>query len=398
MIRERLRRFVNVVETDWLLVVAWITAAMLPAGPYPVLALSGEQGSAKSTLARLLRLLIDPHVSPLRSEPKESRDLMIAAKNGWVVVIDNLSGLLGWLSDALCRLATGGEFATRQLYTDSEEVFLDAQRPVILTGIEDFVRRGDLADRCVSLHLPTIPETNRRTEAEFWAEFDEARAAIFGALLSAVAEGLRLRPEVKLSRLPRMADFAVWGEAICQAIGEKPGAFLEVYDRNRGDATEAILDDSLVAAAVRSFMAGRPEWEGISSELLDALNRLHPDYADIKVKGRWPKTPRGLSGHLRRFAPALCAVGLDVAMAIDKERRLRLSPVREGIEPSQPSQPSPEASGPHCSGDGRDSQPFSTVPQPSRANALPAAIRDGRDGRDGSIPPLTGNGRERFIL
>jgi hypothetical protein len=405
-IREHLRRFVNVVDADWLLVVAWITAAMLPAGPYPVLALSGEQGSAKSTLARLLRLLIDPHVSPLRCEPKESRDLMIAAKNGWVVVIDNLSGLLGWLSDALCRLATGGGFSTRQLYTDSDEVFFDAQRPVILTGIEDFVSRGDLSDRCVSLHLPTIPETNRRTEAEFWAEFDEARAAIFGALLSAVAAGLRVRPDVQLSRLPRMADFAVWGEAVCQALGEKPGAFLEVYDRNRRDANEAILDDSLVASAVKSFMASRPVWEGTSSKLMDELNELHPDYAAIKVKGRWPKSPRGLSGHLKRLTPALRTVSVEVAFSrLPEERRLTLSSVKPV---DQPSQPYPEASellpsnGDHDASDGRmTGERRSMCHQPPRANALDTATCDGHnanDGHDAKIPPLTGNGRERFIL
>ena len=61
---------------------------------------------------------------------------MIAATNGWVVALDNLSHLSTWLSDALCRLATGGGFSTRELYTHDEEKLFDAQRPVILNGIE----------------------------------------------------------------------------------------------------------------------------------------------------------------------------------------------------------------------------------------------------------------------
>jgi hypothetical protein len=138
-----LRRFVNVTaEPDFVLVVAWLLAALRDRGPYPVLALVGEQGSAKSFLATLLRMLIDPSVSVLRSPPREDRDLFIAATNGHVIAIDNVSSLPPWLSDALCRLATGGGFATRQLYTDQDEVLLDAQRPIALTGIEDFVIRA----------------------------------------------------------------------------------------------------------------------------------------------------------------------------------------------------------------------------------------------------------------
>ena len=53
-------------------------------------AVHGEQGSAKSTRARLFKLLVDPGRAPLRSAPRDERDLMIAASNSWVVSFDNL--------------------------------------------------------------------------------------------------------------------------------------------------------------------------------------------------------------------------------------------------------------------------------------------------------------------
>ena len=80
--------------------------------------------------------------------------------------------MLSWLSDSLCRLSTGGGFATRTLYSNDEETFLDATRPVILTGITDFVSRGDLIDRSLFLHLPVIPEEKRRSERQFWGDFE----------------------------------------------------------------------------------------------------------------------------------------------------------------------------------------------------------------------------------
>jgi hypothetical protein len=127
-------------------------------GPYPVIVLSSEQGSAKSTFSAILRALLDPDTAPLRALPREDRDLFIAASNGHVLAFDNVSGLPAWISDTLCRLATGGGFAVRQLYTDRDEVLFDAARPVILNGIEDIVTRPDLADRAVFLTLEPIQE------------------------------------------------------------------------------------------------------------------------------------------------------------------------------------------------------------------------------------------------
>ena len=120
---EALRPFLTLSnENDFVLVVAWLLAALRPTGPYPLLAISGEQGSAKTVLSKLLRSLVDPNVAPVRAFPREERELMIAANNGHLLAFDNLSGLPGWLSDAFCRLASGGSFALRRLYTDDEEV------------------------------------------------------------------------------------------------------------------------------------------------------------------------------------------------------------------------------------------------------------------------------------
>ena len=117
------------------------TRCLRDRGPYPVLALSGEQGSAKSTFSRSCGRLLDPNTAPLRALPREDRDLFIAASNGHVLTFDNVSGLPLWISDTLCRLATGGGFAVRQLYTDQDEVLFDAVRPVILNGIEEIITR-----------------------------------------------------------------------------------------------------------------------------------------------------------------------------------------------------------------------------------------------------------------
>ncbi len=310
-----LRRFVNVAnDEDWRLMVAWLVAALRPTGPYPILVLSGEQGSAKSTTARVVRALVDPHRLELRAEPRDQRDLAIAAANSWVIAFDNLSAIPTWLSDALCRLATGGGFATRELYTDAEEALFDAKRPVLLTGIEEVVTRGDLVDRALPLALPTIAPEHRRTEREFWRGFEAAHPAILGALLDAVSVALANWESTELSWHPRMADFAQWAEAAAPALGWARGDFLRAYAGNRDAANDIALEALPVASALRSFVDDHERWRGTATELLQELSLRVTE--GVQRDRSWPKRANSLVGQLKRLAPNLRHVGIEVATGI----------------------------------------------------------------------------------
>ncbi len=319
---EKLRSFLNVQsENDFVLVVAWVLACLRNRGPYPVIVLSGEQGSAKSTFSAILRALIDPNTAPLRALPREDRDLFIAANNGHLLAFDNVSGLPAWISDTLCRLATGGGFAVRQLYSDQDEVLFDAARPVILNGIEDIVTRPDLADRAIFLTLEPIPEERRRPEAELWVAFEAERPRLLGVLLDAVVEGLRRLPETRLDRLPRMADFALWATASEAALWPS-GTFWKAYSGNRDEAVEGVIDADPIAASVRAIMSTRTEWTGTASDLLGALAEAAGER--VARSKTWPESPRALSGRLRRGATFLRKVGIEISFNREGQARTRV--------------------------------------------------------------------------
>src|SRR5262249_18536439 len=240
---ELLRPYLNLNDTDFRLLIGWMAAAMLPEGPYPILSIHGEQASAKTTLTKVVRLLIDPQSAPILAEPRSTRDLMVTAVNGWLLAYDNISTIPTWLSDGLCRLATGGGFASRMLQSNDQRSVIYAQRPVILNGIDAFLRRYDLEDRCLFLHLEPIADSSRRAEAEFWRAFKADYPAILGGLLDAVAGGLGRLPSIQLAELPRMADFACLGEAVARGLGWAEGEFLSAYVENRQATTLATLED-----------------------------------------------------------------------------------------------------------------------------------------------------------
>ncbi len=407
---DQLQKFLNINDDEWLLFIVWLTQALRPTGPYPVLTLAGEQGTAKSTMAKIARSVIDPHVVMLRSEPRDNRDLMIGACNGWLIALDNVNHLSDWMSDAFCRLATGGGFATRTLCTDTEETYLDATRPVIIAAIEDVVHRGDLADRRVIITLQPIAETNRRTEDSLWALFGAAAPGIMGAILDAVAAGLKNLPAVKLNKLPRMADFAVWGEAVYRGIGKAPGKFLAVYDTNREQASEAVLEGSSVAHQLRAWISVTNKWEGTARDLLFELDAAAGEKV-INSKG-WPRNARGLSGILRRLAPDLRKIGVDIAFDRISHSRTRMITIEVTASESArdfaspPSPPSPASAKPSKSrdetgdanADGPDtfaSPAGAFASPPSPANLMKQGSGDGGDGGDAKSRSLSGAGQTR---
>ena len=299
----------------------------------------------------MVRKLADPNVLFIRSLPKEERDMMISTINSWIMSYGNVSSLPGWLSDALCRLSTGGGLSTRALYTDNDEMLFDARRPILLDGITKFVKKEDLIDRAIFLNFLAIPEDKRMTEAVFWDAFDKDYPLILGACFDTVARAMEIMPDIHLKSLPRMADFAVLGEAVGRAIGLEPGRFLEIYRGNRMAANDASLENSKVAFAIRKYIQEYPDasctqddpWTGTSSDLLGALNVVADE--TTKASKQWPRTPKGMSTALRRLAPQLRLVGvqIDFEDRTKKTRPMSIWRESEGCEPSPASPPSPSS-------------------------------------------------------
>src|SRR5262249_38355685 len=162
----------------------------------------------------------------------------------------------------------------RMLYSDDEEVTFDSVRPVVLTSVTDVVTAPDLLDRTLFLRLTPIPEEKRLTEEELEGRFAAAWPGALGALLDAVSAGLRLLPGVRPRGLPRMADRALFGEAVCGGLGRKEGACLDALRRNRQDADEVALEEFLVVPALRRLLDEEGKFEGTAADLLERLKDL----------------------------------------------------------------------------------------------------------------------------
>jgi hypothetical protein len=385
---DEMRSLLHVVDEEWAKLKAWLRQAARDRGPFPVLGLYGEQGSGKTTVARMLRQLIDPSTPELRSDPRETRDLAIAAQANWVLAFDNISSIRPWLSDVYCRLSTGGGWVTRALYTDSDEVLFETQRPILLNGITEFIVRGDLLDRSLQITLPSISEGLRREESDVWAEFERLHPRLLGGLLDDLVAGLHELPNVHLDAHPRMADFARFAVAAERGRAETP-IFLDSYMEGREAVWEQAIEGSVIGDAFLKFVDGNSSWDGTAGELLQEL-RASAYGASMNTR-YWPGTPRALSGELRRLLPALRGLGIQVhfgkRVGHSGRRVIRI----QCASPDEPSAPSaPSAPSGHRSAD-RSEFEGSTLSDHTTSLTDEVDRIDGADGADGwpSAPPTT---------
>jgi len=336
-------------DADKILLAVYIVTALVPDIPKPVLCVHGEKGAGKSTLLRLLRALIDPAPDPLLTLRTKERDLALALAQNLCAYFDNVSYLSQQQSDFLCRASTGAALAVRQLYTDDEMQIFRTKCCVGISGIHLVANAPDLQDRTITIELERISPQDRVEESDIVQQFEKIRHRLVGAMFNALARAMVIKPFVRLSYTPRMADWAAWGYAVAEALGVGGDVFLKTYIKNTEKINEKLLETHPLASAILAFMEKREEFTGKPSELLDALSEVaETEKINIKAKS-WPKSANVMTRRLREIKSNLEDAGIAIIFGKDSHglrgRFISLQKVRhltvETVAPSllQESQP-----------------------------------------------------------
>lgn len=301
----RLRALLNTDEEHFRLLTAWLVACFIPDLPHPILAFRGEQGTGKSYAAKMVIGIIDPSGAPKRTAPRDIKSWATQAFNSWALCLDNVSIIPDWLSDALCRAVTGDGIVDRALYTDDDVVVLEFRRVLAMTTIDAGALAGDLAERLLTIELVTIPDRKRREEAEMDQAYADAHPGILASLFDLLAQVLTVLPDVELTERPRMADFA----RVLAAVDKVQGwTTLDTYKATARDAVADVLDGEPFAQAVVALV-DRAGPDGITLTASELLERVPtPD----RLPKKWPKDPTRAGGQLKRLAPALRTIGIEV--------------------------------------------------------------------------------------
>jgi hypothetical protein len=249
----------------------WLIAALAPTGPYPVLILHGPPNSGKTTLAKMLRSLIDPVAAPLLPLPSRGDAISKLATRHRVLAFDHVTRMSPSATDALCRISSGCGIEA------ADAVQLDIARPIIITtprnGIGDWIPRPDLASRSIAVHLPAI-ETPRPEHA-LLSEFDSQRPSLLATLFTSVSEVLASRTQG--------------------------------FVRSTSHVVRALSDSSAHADPLFPAILALPqptgEWTGTATDLLNEICVTQLVNCT---------TARALSQRLNLLTPALRSSGLEI--------------------------------------------------------------------------------------
>ncbi|WP_445151143.1 bifunctional DNA primase/polymerase [Baekduia sp. Peel2402] len=330
---DAMRSLLNITDESWDLLVGYMVASWIPEIPHPVLWLTGEQGTGKTSALRMVGSLLDPSPVEARTPPRDIQEWVVVLSGSWVVPVDNISQIPGWLSDAICRASTGDGLARRQLYGDNDLVVNKLRNVVMLNGISVGGFRGDLGERLLPVEFSRIGPERRRMESELRAEWDALVPSLFGALLDLLSATLAALPSVRLDEYPRMADFARVLAAVDQVRGTES---LAAYLDSRESISQQVVEADPVGAAIadlaqrsaQTTTEGDVVWTGTATELLREIELL----TEREHRGKdWPTNGQVLSGRLTRVAPDLARQGVEVKRsASNKKGKLWHLRVNEG--------------------------------------------------------------------
>lgn len=304
----------NIDPADQPLVLAWLLATFMPDASCPILVLVGEQGSAKSTTARILASIVDPCMPQLRRPPVSDVDWPAVAQVSRVVALDNMSHIPDRLSDPLCRAVTGDGDVRRRLYSDGNVVPFAFKRAIMLNGISLGSLRGDLAERTLTCTLGVISPEQRKLDAEVISSLSSNLPGLCGALFDLLSQVLKVLPTVELPSKPRMSDFAVLLAAVDAVLGTNG---LQQYLTQLDSRAADTIEGDTVLTALRSEIES--EWSGTASELLAKISFYAPDGHERKY---WPGTPQKLAQYLTRRAPAMRVARWTVVQGYDSHRKV----------------------------------------------------------------------------
>ena len=319
---ELLRPFFTVSDKDWALLKVYVCSLFIPDIPHPVICTYGPPGSGKSSISRTIKRLIDPSVIETAALPGKQDELIQKMSHHCFLSFDNLTEVEDWQSDILCRAVTKEGFSKRKLYSDQDDVFFEFRSSIGLNGVNLSAQKSDLLDRSILIEVERISMETRKPERVLERKFKSAKPKILDAIWTIVAKSFDYQKQITMRGMPfRMADFAIWGEAISLAMGNDEGDFMRVYEENLGKQSGEAVSASSIGDVLMAFMNEVQEWSGTSADLYKAIEAKAEDMG-VNTRDRdWPKAPNALKRKINEIKTNLKDEGLEFEDTHDGKRR-----------------------------------------------------------------------------
>ncbi len=240
----------------------------------PLLILTGEKGSSKSSSLRKLEMIIDQKQSGLCSFPKTKDGLMLRLRNSYYTCFDNLSYLSQDASDILAISITGGSMSDRALYENTAERICDIHSIVAMTCIGMVVRSADLLDRTLLIRLARIPSDKIQTEESMWHSFNADLPKILGCAFGALAQTQVIDFKPKTRDRIRMADFHEFSIKVGAVLGIPEDEVNDLLFENQRELSVDAIYSNPAALCVIELMRDKEQYIASPTQCLHDLKHI----------------------------------------------------------------------------------------------------------------------------
>lgn len=243
----------------------------------PILVMTGDYGSGKSTIQRLIGKLLfggNFNVSTLQGE----RDFLASVINKYYLVYDNVDITEEWVRNAIASLSTGFKVEVRKLYSNMEMFQADPIAYLAMNSMtQGLYKRPDIASRLLIFRTKRI-EGARIPETLLYKNLLEHRDEILSEVFDTLGSIINyIDDRFSYYGNFRLADFANLGFKISTAMGREK-EFEIILDILAREQTELPLEDNPIIDVIDKWLNTRLQPEYISTgELYGVLEKTAKD-------------------------------------------------------------------------------------------------------------------------
>jgi len=301
---------VSIIKKEKFLFKIHLISLFCEALPIPIIDLFSEQGKGKSQITASIKMIVDPQseklIENINKMPVKEENFHLECNAKYLLGWDNVSHISAAQSDDICRMITGGATEKRMLYSNDDLIVQYFRKKFTLNGIGVNITRGDYLDRSINYSLGHVSKNDRWTDDEYEEKLKKILPGILADIFVTISKAMKIYPTIKDSfpELPRMAGFAIWGEAISQSLGKEPGFFLEEFENlSSGTLTKAGENHPLVKYV--EHVMQQQEIEAYNEPIGAFYNSMKAwaelEGYDIKSKySNFPKSAQAIRSNLER--------------------------------------------------------------------------------------------------
>lgn len=307
-----------------LLILAWLVNAMQPLNPQVLLQINGLPLTGKTTVTKILRTLLDPHMNAVVDLPATSLKLTELYDKHYCLCFDEVESISREVQKELISLLKGYTLDLNHGKGVKRE--FSVRRPVILIAEEDVIKEEKLKRNTLAIELGKVKNPTHGHEHEVVNRGPKLNQ-VFCGLLHLVKNYLAFDQLRDLSEDERVfaASFESGMSSLC-LIGlflekhyhREPGSFRNQLESIEQENILNELLDNPVAFALLNYLKDSPG-ELFERSVKHWLNILSSP-ENLKEPS-WPPTERALGAEFKRLAPDLERLGMICSPSKNKTRK-----------------------------------------------------------------------------